>query len=102
MYISGESIFLVVGSLLAGVLLCSFDETLLPLEYPTVVLESAAAAVLRIDDGLLGALVFLGPSRDDDTLGFGMGAGRRRVMDVWVPERAAAASRDLMVEMLLA
>lgn len=102
MYISGESSPLVAGSVAAvGVLPCSFDDTLLPLEYPTVVFESAAAAVLRIDEGLVGVLVFLSPSSDDVTLGFGIGAGRDRVTDGCVPERAEAASRDLMVEMLL-
>lgn len=89
------------SSAAAGVLPWILDDTLLPLEYPTVVLDPAAAAVLRMDDGLVGALGFLSPSSDEVTLGFGIGAGRDRVVDDCVPWRAAAASRDFMVGTLL-
>lgn len=76
------------------------DETLRPLEYPTVVLEVAAAAVLRMEEGLVGVRVcFRGIKADaaDATrdlggatvlLGAELGLGAAS---------AAAASRDRMV-----
>lgn len=76
---------------------------LLPLEYPTVVLELATAAVWRIVDGLLGALV-CSEGNSADVFGFNScaDAGLARMLEGFAPERAAAAWRDLMVEALLA
>ena len=71
----------------------SFEDTFLPFEYPTVVLEFAVAAVWRMEDGLVGALVFLEPRRDEVAFNLDAGAGWGRA-----PDKAAAAARDLMVE----
>lgn len=79
------------------------DDTLRPLEYPTVVRELTEAAVLRIEEGLDGTLAFLlgitSDDANDDTRGFGGGATRGAAVG-WDPLSAAAASRARRVDTL--